>query len=311
VVGDGPRRAVRLEGELDRAGARGGRREDGPGPAAAARVQARRRGREGARLRDEPRPLRAAPERPARRRPALDARVDQLQQAPPVPGVRRHGALEAGRQRRRRFARQRLVPRGPDGLRGPAQRLRRSRRAAAADRGDLRGRAPRDRGKRRELEVGDRPDPDVGDLPRRNLRRPAREARVVAPRVRRARLERREGRRPPQGHADRVGGAARSPDRGSASGRGAEDAGRPHRRGPGTEHGGLAEAQGAGAGGDHGDAAPRRGARQGRQLLHGEPARREGDRALHAQGLGPRELRAALHVLRRALRRRRRLPRGR
>ena len=197
MVGDGPHPALRLGGELDRARARGRRDEDGPGPDAAARVQALGHARSRARLRDEPRPLRAAPERPARGRPALHSRLDQLQQAPPVPGVRRHGAPEAGRQRRGRARRQRLVPRGPDGLRRPAQRLRRPARAARADRSDLRGRAPRDRGQRRQLEVRDRPDPDVGDLPRRDLRRAPREAGLEPARLRRSRLDGRQARESP------------------------------------------------------------------------------------------------------------------
>ena len=92
LVGDGPAGAGRLEGELDRARPRGGRYEAGPGAHAAARVHAERTGRTGARLRDEPRPLRAAPQRPARRRRALHARLDQLQQASAVPDLRRDAA---------------------------------------------------------------------------------------------------------------------------------------------------------------------------------------------------------------------------
>ncbi len=87
-------RAGRLEGELDRARPGRGRVEAGPGPDAAPRVQAQRSRRAGARLRDEPRPLRAAPQRPARRRRALHARLDQLQQAAAVPDLRRDASAE-------------------------------------------------------------------------------------------------------------------------------------------------------------------------------------------------------------------------
>ena len=78
-----------------------------------------------------------------------------------------------GRERDRRDARRRLVPRLPR-LEGPAQRLRRPPRAPlpAADR--VRGRPGRDRGDRRDVEVR-RPGPirGLGHLQRRDLRRPA------------------------------------------------------------------------------------------------------------------------------------------
>ena len=65
-----------------------------------------------------------------------------------------------------------------------------------------------------------------------------------------------------------------------------------------------------GPGGHDRHAAPRRGARQGGQLLHREPARGEGDAAVHAQGRRPGDLRAALHLLRLPLRGGRRLSRA-
>ena len=46
----------------------------------------------GARLRDEPRPLRARDQRPARGRPGLHARLDELREAPAVPDLRRDRA---------------------------------------------------------------------------------------------------------------------------------------------------------------------------------------------------------------------------
>ncbi len=112
VVGDGASRALGLEGELDRAGPAGGRDEVGSGADAAPRIRAERRRGASAGLRDEPRALRDAPERPSGGGSALHPRVDQLQQAPAVPDVRRDALPEGGRQRGRRRARQRLVPRG-------------------------------------------------------------------------------------------------------------------------------------------------------------------------------------------------------
>ena len=51
-----------------------------------------------------------------------------------------------------------------------------------------------------------------------------------------------------------------------------------------------------GPGGDDGDPAPRRGARQGRQLLHRQPPRGEAAGEVHAEGRRRRGVRAALHV---------------
>ena len=70
---------------------------------------------------------------------------------------------------------------------------------------------------RRELEGLDRPDPDVGDLPRRDLRRPPREAGLVVAGLRRPRLGGRQGRRAPQGHPRRPGRPAGPPDRRASS----------------------------------------------------------------------------------------------
>ena len=143
LVGDGAPRAVRLEGELDRARPPGGREDQRARAHAAPRLQARRRRRARAGLRHEPRPLRAAPERPARGRPALHPGLDELQQAPAVPDLRRHVPAEDRRQRRGRAAGQRLVP-GQPGLGGPAEPLRRSPRPCCA-----RSRSPTRTGARR------------------------------------------------------------------------------------------------------------------------------------------------------------------
>ena len=111
MVGDGPADRVGLDGEVDRA--RPDRRQQGARRLAdaAPRIRAGRRRRACARLRHQPRALRASSERPARRRPAVHAGLDQLQQAPPVPDLRRHAAPEEGAERRRRRAGQRLVSR--------------------------------------------------------------------------------------------------------------------------------------------------------------------------------------------------------
>ena len=76
-----------------------------------ARLHARRHGRVSARVRHEPRPLRDRDQRPARRRPGVRARMDELRQAAAVPDVRRHRPRAARAERRRRHARRRLVPR--------------------------------------------------------------------------------------------------------------------------------------------------------------------------------------------------------
>ena len=91
-------------------------------------------------------------------------------------------------------ARQRLVP-GRPGVGGPAQRLRRSPRPSAADPGHLQGRARGGDRQRRPVESDDGPDPDVGDLPRRDLRRASREARLDGARLRRSGVVGGQGRR--------------------------------------------------------------------------------------------------------------------
>ena len=57
-----------------------------------------------------------------------------------------------------------------------------------------------------------------------------------------------------------------------------QDSGGRHGRRPGPEHGGLGPAQRAGPRGHDGHPPARRGPRQGRKLLHGEPAQGESDR---------------------------------
>ena len=80
----------RLDGPLDP----GGRRRAGEGVAARADAARHLRGEGrravGARVRHEPGPVRAGAQRQARGRPALHARLDELQQAPAVPDLRRH-----------------------------------------------------------------------------------------------------------------------------------------------------------------------------------------------------------------------------
>ena len=197
----------------------------------------------GARLRDQPRAVRDAAQRPARGRRAVHARLDQLQQAASVPDLRRDRPAASGRQRGRRDARRRLVSR-PPGLAGPAQHLRRHAGAAGAAQITYEDGRERDRGHRRRLESRHRPDPDVRDLRRRDLRRAAREAGLDRRRLRRRRLGGRQGGgsparttswRPPGPPVRRIEELQAGQD--------LQDPGRRHRGRHGPEHGRLGAAQ--------------------------------------------------------------------
>ena len=112
----------------------------------------------------------------------------------------------------------------------------------------------------------------------------------------------------PQGRSHRSGRSPRQANPGAPAGQDLHDAGGRNRRRHGAEHGRLGEARGGRSRGDDGHAPARRGPRQGRQLLHREPAQGAGDAAIHAEGRRARNVRATFHVLRVPLRRRQRLP---
>ena len=215
-----------------------------------------------------------------RGRPALHARLDELQQAPAVPDLRRDAAPEDGRQRRGRAARQRLVPRQPR-LGRPPQHLRRPPRRCSP-----------------QIEVtykdGRERDRSRSDGDWKAATGPILMSEIYHGETYDARLEK-AGWTAPGFDDQRVGRRRRSPitartissrppDRPSRriqelqAGQDLQDAGRRHGRRHGPEHGRLGAAARAGARGHDGDAAPRRGARQGRQLLHREPAQGAGDR---------------------------------
>ena len=274
ALGDGAAVVRGLEGPLDRGGPGRGREGVPAGAGAARDLRGEGEGALRPRLRHQPRPLRAGDQREARGRPALHPRLDELPPPPAVPDVRRHGPPARGRERDRRDARRRLVPRLPR-LEGQAGRLRGPPRAAvpAADR--VRGRADGDGGDGRDLEVDDGADPVVGHLQRRDLRRAARASRLERPRPPGRRLGGRGRGEAARAVSRRPRGPARPADRGDPPGEGPEDARRRDGRRHGPEHGGPRPPEGEGPGGDDGDPAPRRGARQGRQLLHRQPPRGE------------------------------------
>ena len=191
---------------------------------------------------------------------------------------------------------------------GPPGPVRKDARPPLPDRHPLPGRTPGGRGKRRPLEGGDGTDPDVRDLPRRDLRRSPREAGMGVRRFRRPAVVRGEASRAQEGRPHRSRGPTGPSNPGAQARQGLQDPGGRHRGRPRPEHGGLGPAEGAGPRGDDGHPPSRRGARQGRELLHGEPPQGEGHAPLHAQGRRCRDLRAALHVLRLPLRGLRRLP---
>ena len=264
LLGDGVAEAGRLDGPLDPGRRRRAREGVAAGADAARGLRGEGQGEVGTRLRHEPRPLRARDQRQARGRPALHPRLDELPPPPAVPDLRRREPLTPGRERDRRHARRRLVPRVPR-LEGPAQRLRRPPRARlpAADR--VRGRPHRDRGDRRGVEVDDGADPELGHLQRRDLRRPAGAPRLERPGLRGHGLGARRRGETARAVARRTGGPTGPQDRGGPAGEGPEDPRRRDGLRHGPEHGGPRAPEGAGAGRDDGDAAPRRGARQGRR----------------------------------------------
>ena len=147
----------------------------GPAPLLRRDVQARRRRRARAGLRHEPRPLRAAPQRPARGRPALHPGLDELQQAPAVPDLRRD-ILAEDRATTRWASCSATAGIG-------ATSAWEDRRNLYGDRLALLGQIEitykdgrKENGRhRRGLEGRDGPHPDVRDLPRRDLRRAPRE----------------------------------------------------------------------------------------------------------------------------------------
>ena len=168
--------------------------------------------------------------------------------------------------------------------------------AAAADRRDVHGRHARVDHERRAVEGGDRADPHVGDLPRRDLRRAAREAGLGRAGFRRPGVDGRPRCGVPEGHPHRARRSARAAHRGDHAEGDPDHAGRRAGRRHGTEHGRLGAPARRRARGHHRHAAPRRGARQGRELLHGQPAHGAADDDLHAEGRRRGDLRAALHL---------------
>ena len=164
----------------------GGREDQRARTPAAPRLQARRGRRARAGLRHEPRPLRAAPERPARGRPALHPGVDELQQAPAVPDLRRDILIEGRGQRRwasllgNGWYRGNLGWEDRRNLYGDRLALLCQIEITYKD-----GRKENGR-KRRELEGRDRAPADVRDLPRRDLRRAPREGGLDVARLRRS-----------------------------------------------------------------------------------------------------------------------------
>ncbi len=286
---------VGLDGEVDRA--RPIRRQQGARGLAvsAPRIRAGRRRRACASLRHQPRSLRASSERPARRRSAVHAGLDELQQAAPVPDVRHHAALEEGAERRRRRAGQRLVPR--------RDRVPRDRETTTATPS---GCSPRSTSRSRAasawsssataMEGLHRSDPVVRDLLGRDLRRAPRAGGVERDRLRRLALDAGRGGAGPHRRPRGTGRPARAPHPGDQADQDSENARRRHRRRHGPEHGRLGAPESPGPGRHDGHAAARRSPRQAGQLLHREPARREGGAALHAQRRRAGGVRAALHV---------------
>ena len=164
-------------------------------------------------------------------------------------------------------------------------RLRRPPRAPVPGPDRVRGRPGRDRGDGRDVEVGDGPDPQLGHLQRRDLRRPARAAGLERPGLR--------------GRGLGAGRRGRKPAKRAL----VAPAGPPVRRieevrpvkilktpagetvfDMGQNMVGHVRLKVRGPGGHDGDPAPRRGARQGRQLLHGQPAGGEAAGDLRPQG---------------------------
>ena len=207
--------------------------------------------------------------------------LDELQQAPAVPDLRRHVPAEERATTRWASLLGNGWYRGNLAWERPAQRLRRPAGPAAA-----RSRSPTRTGARRSSardaswKAATGPDPDVRDLPRRDLRRASREAGLDA--------------RPAStiGEWSAVKVASHRKDDLVAP------AGPPVRRieelkpvkifktpagdtvvDMGQNMVGWVRLKVAGARGHDRHAAPRRGARQGGQLLHGEPAHGEGDGA--------------------------------
>ena len=102
---------------------------DQPVPLLRGRVRRARRGRRAARLYVTAHGVyEARAQRRARRRPRARARLDQLRPPAALPDLRRDRLLRAGRERARRHARRRLVPRPARLRRRPPQRLRRPAR---------------------------------------------------------------------------------------------------------------------------------------------------------------------------------------
>ena len=247
-LGDGAAAAGGLEGPLDRGGPDEDAKTSQPAPMLRGDLRGEGEGALGARLRHEPRPLRAGAQRPARGRPALHPRLDELQQAPAVPDLRRHrascapgenaigatlgdgwyrgylawedrrnvygdrlgAAVPAAASSTRTAGSRRWAPTGPGSRRPGRSACRTSTTARPTTRGSS---GP----------AGARPgyaDDDWAPV------------RVVEPRDARAR---------------RPGGPAGAPDRGDPAGEGPEDARRRDGRRHGPEHGRLGAPEGAGA----------------------------------------------------------------
>ncbi len=200
----------------------------------------------GAGLRDEPRALRDAPERPPCGRSALHARVDELQQAPAVPDLRRHGSPEGGRERGRRRSSATAGTAETWPGRG-ARNVYGDRLGSARCRSEVTYKDGREEVDRHATASGRRrPGPILmseiyhGETYDARLEK----AGWTAPGFDDQGVVGGAGREPPQGRSRRSRRAAGAEDPGAEAGQGPEDAGRRHGRGHGPEHGRLGEAQG-------------------------------------------------------------------
>ena len=272
--------SAQLEGEVDRARSRRGHHAlESESRCCAPQFTLDGTDRLGARVRDEPRPLRDAAQRPPRRRPGLHARAGRATTS--ACSTRRYDVTD-------------LVQRGPNAIgatlgdgwyRGrlawdeqAQHRTATARRAARADRRALHRRPRAGHRDRRAVEGVDRPDP----------RRPT--STTARPTTRGSRSP--GWSRPGFDDAEWTA-VATSRDRPMATRRAGGSAGPAHRgdqaasrsstRRParrcstsGRTWSGWVRLQVAGPAGTTVTLAARRGARQGRQLLHGEPARRAG-----------------------------------
>ena len=214
--------------------------------------------------------------------------------------------LKPGRQRDRRDARRRLVPR-LSRVEGPAERLRRALGLLCQLRIEYADGRVETVGTDENWKATTGPS----SRPTSTWARPTTRGSRSRAGARRASTTR-AGRRcasPPRRRSTRSSrrGTAGARDRGGEAGEDPPHAGRRDRLRLRPEHGRPGAAEGERAGRHEGRPAPRRGARQGRQPLHGQPARGEAAGRVHAEGRRRRDLRAALHLPGLPLRRGRRL----